>query len=364
MRLLDKAMQSDEITISCHVHEIPSFVERDLARLYGNLFSSLPFFRVFKPMEDVSTYVVRQGGQVITVILFRYKDGKIDVFNEMIRIDETEMHRFSRYMFSRFDRACVISFKAIQTNLKKLPFPFQQHNAKDDFVIALSRTPHDYTARLGKATRTNIKRYRKRLVQNFPSFSHHFYENKDIEEHHIRAIIDLSKSRISAKKKKFGVDEKETQGLIRLAKMCGMVTVVRINGRLCAGTISYRVGSGYVAVVNAHDSKYDEYWLGTLCYYLTICESIVRGGKQFHMGGGQYEYKKRLFGVRQDMDRIEIYRSHGQRILHFDRVVMTMCAGYFRKLKVWLLAREKSVISQLVIRSWYIFHKLKARSGK
>jgi len=63
--LWDRAVQLEEITISCHVHEISSFVEQDLARLYGNLFSSLPFFRIFKSMEDVSTYVVRQGGQAI-----------------------------------------------------------------------------------------------------------------------------------------------------------------------------------------------------------------------------------------------------------------------------------------------------------
>ena len=358
-RLSNSTAQSSEITISCYLHEIPPFVERDLVRLYGHLFSSLPFFRIFKSLEDVSTYVVRQGGQAITVLLFRYKEGEIDVFNEMIRIDEAELQRFASYMFAKFDRACVISFKAIQTNLQSLPFPFQQHNAKDDFVILLSRMPQDYTARLGKATRANIKRYMKRLVQNHPSFSYQFYEKEDIDEQHIRAIIDLSKDRISARKKKFGVDENETQGLIRLAKVCGMVNVVRINGRLCAGTISYRTGSGYIAVVNAHDAQFDEYWLGTLCYYLTICESMVRGGKAFHMGGGRYEYKKRLLGVRQDMDRIEIYRSYRHCVLRFDRVVKTLFASWVRKLKLWVLAREKSLISQLVIRILHFYRVLK-----
>ena len=154
-------MQSREITISCYLHEIPSFVERTWHGCMGICFLRFRFSEFSSRLKVSAPMLSDKAARQSRCCYSDTRMGEIDVFNEMIRIDEAEIHRFTRYMFAKFDRACVISFKAIQTNLQRLPFPFQQHNAKDDFVILLSRMPQDYTARLGKATRTNIKRYMK-----------------------------------------------------------------------------------------------------------------------------------------------------------------------------------------------------------
>ena len=37
---------SDDVTISCHLREVPDFVERELVATYDMLQSSLQFFRV------------------------------------------------------------------------------------------------------------------------------------------------------------------------------------------------------------------------------------------------------------------------------------------------------------------------------
>jgi hypothetical protein len=345
-------------SISCYLSEIPPFVKTELDRLYGHLFSSLPFFDTFRTTENVCTYVVRQNGLPSTILLFENKGKRIDVLNEMIRIDEKEIRCFVDYVFAHFPQVAVISFKAIQTDIRRLPFPYQRHNSKEDFVIVLPDTQDEYSSRIGSSTRHNVKRYMKKLIKDFPTFSYRFYVNEEIDEQNVREIIRLSEIRISAKKKRFGIDEDEVKHILDLVKICGLVNVVLIDGRLCAGTITLRTGSSYLAMVNAHEPKYDAYWLGTLCYYLTICESIARGGKRFHMGGGRYDYKNRLLGVRQDMDNLEIYRSYGQVLVNCDNVVKTIFKSRVRRAKVWLLEREASHVSQLVLRTLLFFRML------
>jgi hypothetical protein len=345
-------------SISCYTSEIPPFVKTELERLYSHLFSSLPFFETFRTTENVCTYVVMRDGQPSTILLFQNKGRRIDVLNEMIRIDEQELRCFVDYVFANFSPVAVISFKAIQSDVQRLPFPYQRHNSKEDFVIVLPDTQGEYRARIGSSTRYNVKRYMKRLTRDFPTFSYRFYENEEISEQDIREIIRLSEIRISAKKKRFGIDEKEVKQILNLARICGLVNVVSIDGHLCAGTITLRTGSSYLAMVNAHEPKYDGYWLGTLCYYLTICESIARGGKRFHMGGGRYDYKIRLLGVRQDMDHLEVYRSYGHALVNCDNVVKTIFSSLVRRTKVWLLDRETSPISQFVLRTLFLFRML------
>ena len=353
----------DEITESCYVGEIPAFAEVELARLYGHIHSSLPFFRTSRPADSVSTYVAWKDGKPLTLLVFRRASGKVDVYNEMFVIAADEVCRFAHYIFKHFDDVDVISFKAVRTDMQRLPFPFQRHDAKENWEIDLPATPEEYTARLGKATRENVKRYRRRLLRDHPSFEHQFQVAGEIDEQQVREIIELSRARITSKKMKFGMDEAEVMRIVRLAKECGFVTVLRIGGRVCAGTVSYCVGTEYLAEVVAHDSRYDAYWIGALCYYMTICESISRGAKKFHMGGGRNEYKTRLLGVRHDMDRIDIYRSYGAMGRNLDAVMKIAAGAVVRRVKVWLLDREKSVVTQSVFRVLHALRKLRGEEA-
>jgi len=94
-----------------------------------------------------------------------------------------------------------------------------------------------------------------------------------------------------------------------LAKTCGLVLIVRINGKTCGGAINFRLGDSYFGHTIAHDSNFNAYGLGMLSAYLMICENIQRGGKKTHMSWGRYEYKYKLSGVLTEMARLSIYRS-------------------------------------------------------
>jgi hypothetical protein len=339
-------MNVSQAAISCHENEIPAFVELELERLYGNIFSSLRQFRIYGWAPGrTSTYVVRDNGEPKAILLFEREGPRLRVMNEVITLDSPELERFVRYVFSTFKSVSVIAFKAIQTDIHRFPFPYQRFNHIEDMTLTLPPTVDAYHASLGKNTRRNIRRHLDRLGRNFPSYRFEVYEKDAMDPQLVRDIIEFNRARMADKNIISIIDEDETQRIIRLVQECGLVGVVTIDGRLCAGAISFRSGSNYFLNVLAHDPRYDDYWLGFLCCYMTICECIARGGKEFHFLWGRYDYKFLLGAIQRDLDNVVIYRNRAQLVRNADFASRIAYEGYLRRLKVWLKYGD-SVLSQ------------------
>src|SRR3569832_1471817 len=92
----------------------------------------------------------------------------------------------------------------------------------------------------------------------------------------------------------------------------------------------------YHSSVVAHDPAYDEFWLGILCCYSTICECIAQHAKEFHFLWGRYEYKFTLLAVQRDLDMLVLYRSPLQVLLHAGIYARTAIDGLKRRLDLWL----------------------------
>lgn len=343
-------MKSDEISVSCYENEVPPFVESEVEQLYGNIFSSLLEFRIYGWVAgNTSTYVECRDGRISALLLFVREKGKlrgrVRVLNEAIRMDSEEVKRFAEFIFARYPDVAVISFKAIETNVERMPYPYQRFNHLEDITLTLPATADEYLASLGKNTRRNIKRYGDRLERCFPSMRFEVYEGADVPEEHIRAMVEFNRERMAEKNIVSALDDDETRRIIELAKACGLLGVITIDGRIAAGALSYRAGSNYFLNVLAHDPRYDEYWLGFLCCYRTIRECIARGGKEFHFLWGRYEYKFTLGAVRRDLDNVVLYRSWTRFVLNADTACKEAAGGYMRQLKVWV-KYEDSYFSQ------------------
>jgi CelD/BcsL family acetyltransferase involved in cellulose biosynthesis len=140
------------------------------------------------------------------------------------------------------------------------------------------------------------------------------------------------------------------QRIIQFARDRGMVCTITLGGRLCAGTINYRVHDNYFLETLAHDPAFDDYRLGMLCCYLSICECIARGGKEYHFLWGQDDYKVRLHGVQRDLDDLVIYRSHLHMLLNGDAVLQQVAQAGVRRAQVWLRGarRQHSMAARVV----------------
>jgi hypothetical protein len=373
----EPAADPGTLTISCYENEIPSFVAHEIDRLYEHLGCSFLNYSVMNTLDGASTYVVRQGGAAVTVLLFRRELHQVTVITEFVKLDEASVQLFAETMFAKFKSVWIVLFKKIQVGLEKLPYPYLRLNCTEDIVVTLPPTVKEYQDSLGKNMRRNIKRYGSTLEQDFPSYRYQVYVKEQVREQDIRSIIKLNWSRMAGKNIVSRIDEEETQWIVRLVQQCGIVGVATIEGQVSGGAIGFRIGDNYFMHVIAHDPLYNDYSLGIICYYFTICEGIIRGGKRFHLSWGRYEYKYRLLGVTIDIAQVNIYRNRTCAILCSGDIIKAAGAGYIRQGKLWLLEADRrdgrmALFASKIVRVLRIFKRSglsgflgkKADSGK
>lgn len=329
--------RADDVRIVCYENEVPYFAGPEIDRLYGHLFCSLSYFEMARQAEGASTYVAWKNGNPISVLLYTCTAHEVIVINEYASLAEEEIQRFASFMFSAFATVWMISFKKIQTDVRSLDRPCHAIACTEDMVISLPPTVKEYETAVGKNMRRNIKRYTSALEKDFPTWRYRVCLGNEVGEQEIRDIIALSCIRMKSKNIVPRFTEEETQWIVDFAKRCGLVGVMTIDGKVCAGAIGFRIGDNYAMHVIAHDTKYNGYSLGILCYYRTICEGIVRGGKRFHLLQGQYEYKYRLLARRQDIVSLDIYRSQVHAAAYGVRIFRRVWNGRIRLAKQWLL---------------------------
>lgn len=324
-------------------NEIPHFVEKEMERLYGSIYSSVSYFRLNGMLEDARAYVDWKDGAVMAIIVFRQANGAITVLNELIGLPAECVRRFINTLFSTAGDVQYIIFNAIETGELGLKFPCQRFNCSENIVISLPDSPDKYFDGLGKNLRKNLKYYANRIKREHPSYQFTILEGKDVDEHCIRKIAEFNVARMTGKNKASGTTEAEIKRTIDLMRLfSGFIGLTTVNGEMCAGEICCRIGSNYFILMGSHDPTFDAYRLGMLSQYMTICEFIRRGGRECHFTWGREEYKYRLQGVRRDLDRIVVYRSQVQFVLNPVLVAKTTINGRIRQMRLWLMnTRQK-----------------------
>lgn len=350
-----KLIQNHDGGITCHIGHVPPHIDEILVQTYASLHSSLAFFRVFRSIGNASCYLARRAGLVSTVLVFTCHGRRLEVINEMFELEQAELLRFVQFIFTHLPHIDVISFRALNTTTDQLRLPLQQYRAKGTYVIALPDTPEAYIARIGKSTRASIRQGLNGIQRQFPSFQSLFFDSGDIDDTMLRAIIALSERRIAAGGAAFSHD---VERIIELSRQCGFMSVILIGGRLCAGSVNYRVGTSYFGDVMGFDPQYEKYGLGKLCVYLTVCESIRRGGTAFYLGGGVFAFKERLLGVPLDMDALHVYRSPMALLRNIDHAAVTAFGAGTVHVKNLLHRHKHTGWGRFVFRSFYVVQNL------
>ncbi|WP_206668754.1 GNAT family N-acetyltransferase [Lacisediminimonas profundi] len=334
---------NDQMTGICHENLVPEFVEDEIATLYGSLYSSLPLLRAYDSLHDpVSTFVLYRNEEVDAIFLFRIHSSVLSVLNEGMQLNHEQAGLFGNYVFSRYPTVSVIRFSSVDLRPGgSLPFPHQSFQSLENLVLALPESVQAYHDSLSKNTRRNLKRYGERLVRDFPSFTWEVVEGSEVDDEDVRAIIRLNIVRMASKNKISAYDATETERMVALVRQCGLVGIARIDGRVCAGTLSFRTGSNYALSVLAHDPAYNDYSPGILCAYKAIGECIARGAREFHFLWGRYDYKFLLLAVERPLVKLSIYRSWIQMLMHVDLFLGAEVEAGRRRGIEWLHALGK-----------------------
>lgn len=327
---------SAEHTVVCYQNEIPTFVAAELDRLYQNPYASLLKMQLYGSLEGVSTYVVLQAGSITTLYLFRLDGSAIRVLNELIRLTQVDLQRFSDWVFRAIASAQVIVFKAVRTDTISLARPLQRHEQSEDIVVSLPATRQDYRDRLGKSTRKGIKRYTNKLLREHPDFVYRILATHELSEPVIRSIIALACTRLQGKRKNAGFTESEIQRVVSMCHRYGMVGVASVDGKICAGTITYRVGCHYYFQVTGHDAEFDHYSLGNLVSYMALNACIDEAGVEGHFLWGEYDFKYALLGVKRPLHRLLVYRSMRQQLRHAGLFARTAMGAWVRQARALL----------------------------
>lgn len=294
-------------------HQVPSFVASELDRLYGTRYACLGHFARCGTLHQASTYVVTEGGQMVTVLLFRQVGAVIAVLNEGIGLAPAQVARFAHAVFAEQRDAAAVVMHLVQVQLPAQA-PGQAGRlgwvCQEDLVLPLPANVAAYRASLGASTRDNLKRYVNKLRRQHPAFQFLVQETASVPEAQVRDIIRLNRLRMAGKDKRSSIDAREENDIVAQVRSDGFVGLLLIDGQLAAGVITYRIGVNFNLRILAHAAQFDEHRLGLVCCYWTVCAAIEQQtGGRFYFGWGSEAYKHRLGGRPRQLRRLAVYRS-------------------------------------------------------
>jgi hypothetical protein len=335
----DRAAPEGKVTISCY-DTVPPSLEPELDRLYHHMNSSLCHFAVARRARDAYAYVARQGEHPLAIFLFRREDRSIMVINEMMQVAPAEIERFTKFIFGRFPSVARISFSMIGKDIGPVALPCQQYGHSEDIVVSLPEKPEEYFSRLGSKMRHNIKHQMKVIAADFPGFCFKTYEDGDIPEKYVTALVGLKKANMDEKRIRFGITPEESTWMVERARTNGLLVVALLDDKVCGGSLSLRLDDHYFAYLNGYDTRFAKYSLGMLCCYLAMREKIERKAKEAHLSWGRNQYKFKLLGVQRDMANLDIYRSRIAYCRHINRVARNALSDFAEEQKLKLLENE------------------------
>ncbi|MBC7621905.1 MAG: GNAT family N-acetyltransferase [Aeromicrobium sp.] len=356
--------KAGHLVMECYEDEVPQFVDAEIARRYGSLFSTIPHFRqTGKLTATTSTYITRKNGNVETVLLFNRSEKQVMVLNELIPISKTEAGEFIAFVFARYGLVSNIVFNAITSDLRGLRYPYQQFLCAEDIVIGPLTNVDEYSASLSKNYRKSVRRCTNALLRSHPGYRFAILPPEAVSEDLVRQIIGFNKARMAEKEKMSAYTDEECDWIVALASKLGVVSVITIDGKVCAGTVCCQVGHGFHMLVSAHHPDYNQFGMGMLCCYRSICEYIERGGTQVHLLWGRHAYKTSLGATSRQFDRFAVYRSRVDYWRDADKLAPAAAAGYLREARLWLMNAEgqDNFKGRIVTTMWRVLRQIKQR---
>lgn len=296
-------------SITLYDNEIPKFAKATLERLYENVYCTLPRIAAYETVKGISTYVRRVGEQIVAIILFRDLGSKIAVVNQQISLTQSEILSFCNAIFEKYRKAETISFYALDTRLEDFAFPFQQTGALEENIIYFSKTKETYLASIRPAFLKKLKKSAELIKADHPTYKISYFARTQIKKAHVEDVLELAKKRMISKGKQNYTDSIDIVPLMATLRSYGHLVVATIDDKVCAGSISCKVGQRNFHQVAAHDPAYDRYELGNQIWLAAILHSFDLNGSECWLMGGKSEQKSKFRARQHILNTIIVYRS-------------------------------------------------------
>lgn len=291
---------------------VPAGLADELPGLYGSLFCTEPWFRIFDDVEATGACILEQPRHVL---LF-WRDGDtIEVLNKAFPMAAADAARACRALFRALPGARRIHLEVMFPPVE-LPLPKRVLYSSEDMVIDLPATVDEYYASLGKRTRKNVRNFENRLRREHPDTT----TSVAVVGERAREVVDqfLAWHLVRAEQRGIvsGYVSKPRQAAqtTALVREGAEALITTIDGRPAALEFLFYVGPDANLYAGSFDDRYSDLNLGFLSTYWAVGETIGRGARRCHLLWGT-DYYKTLLGARpQKATRLSVFRSHPARL--------------------------------------------------
>lgn len=293
-----------------HRWPLPDYVWPALERCYRSMFCSEPQLRISGSLTArIEAWVARHDGCISALILYERRGDQARILNEVCNLSAQVLSEFADAVFQLYRELSSIQVRTAFIDALPSRYRCLAAEVSDDYQLRLPTRIEAWRQALSPRTREKLRYYLRRAQQRAPSFSFRTLAVGEFSAGQIKRIVALSRARMRTKGKRFGMSAIEEHQLCQLLLERGQLSVIEIDGALCAGLLCTRVGGDVFMHVIAHDPAFDELRLGFLCCALTIEQSIITGDRCFHFLWGHYDYKTRLGGERKVLSRVLLLRT-------------------------------------------------------
>ncbi len=334
-----------------HRWPLPGYLWPALEKHSQSIFCTEPHLRIHGTLtSDIEAWVMRRDGRITGLWLFRRQGRKARVLNEVMAVSVDEMDQFADALFARYSELDMIELHALhlvdqqdaspalrrrrEPHLRRMPLPssamddsaalamdegyggkppsrrpWQRACVSEDFVLELPASVDDWYASLSARTREKLRQCLRRAQRGEPTLSFRVFNDVDISERQVLAVLKMSRARMRAKGRTYGMDACEERRLCALMRERGQLASIEVDGHMRAGLLCTLAGNDVYMHVIAHDPAFDEMRLGYLCCVLCIEAAIAQRLHRFHFLWGWYDYKIRLGGQRQALEHALLWRN-------------------------------------------------------
>ncbi len=314
-----------------HCWPLPAYLWPALERRSQSIFCTEAHLRIHDALTpDVEAWVERADGQIAGLWLFRRHGRIARVLNEVAVADAAGLGHLADALFSRYGELDAIELHALHLaddeaspdigspdigirpgpgQPAALGYPLQRAVFSEDFVLELPASVDDWHASLSARTREKLRQALRRAQRAEPSFSFRLVHDIDITEQQVRSVLQMSRARMRAKGRSYGIDPHQERQLCALMQERGQLAAIEIDGHLRAGLLCTQAGNDLYMHVVAHDPRFDGLRLGYLCCVLGIEAAIAQGLHRFHFLWGWYDYKLQLGGQPRALHHALLWRS-------------------------------------------------------
>ena len=319
-----------------HRWPLPGYIWPAMHSLYQSIFCSEPHLRVHGSLRpDTQAWVTRSKRGITGVILFQVKDRVARVINEMHAIDAGQLNKFADALFREYPQVNAIGLHAIRIEGDDMNWPLLQADYSEDYVLSLPDSADAWKASLSSQTREKLRYHYRRSCRKQPDLRFRQINGCDMSDAQFDQVLQLSQARMSRKGRAFNMSEQEAQCLRAMIRECGQLSVIEIQGEMCAGLLCTQLEKSVFMHVIAHDPRHDDLRLGFLCCALTIEAAIASRAERFHFLWGFYDYKIRLGGQRRGLYSALIFRSWLHGFSHPWLLATHMAQRARHKIKQW-----------------------------